>query len=204
MLSLLRRWGAEVLPSNSRARRRQASSPPQGPPASRPVGGLRTFRECFGTGIKILGSLHPQSEQPPATSASFFVSEGEGMRGRKVQARTPSSKCQGRAVAFSRSAVREACRLRRFAWGRPGAKGRVSEQVRHTTFVTVPPRYGSAVVKPARYSSTPCDLSTSVRSSPCVRSRSRIAAVRTRLQGHKVFRAGRIRPSRPLAQSVSG
>ena len=51
--------------------------------------------------------------------------------------------------------MRGVCRLRRFAWGRPGAKGRVSEQVRHTTFVTVPPRYGFAVVKPGRYSSRP-------------------------------------------------
>ena len=99
--------------------------------------------------------------------------------------------------------MRAVCRLRRFAWGRPGAKGRVSEQVRHTTFVPVPPRYGFAVFIPACYSSTPCALYTCVRSSPCVRIRSRIAAVRTRLQGHKVFRAGRIRPSRPLAQTVS-
>lgn len=50
-------------------------------------------------------------------------------------------------------------------------------------------------VKPGRNSSTPCDLSNSVRSSPCVRYRSRSAAVRTRLQGHKVFRAPRKRPS---------
>ena len=31
----------------------------------------------------------------------------------------------------------------------------VSEQVRHTTFVTVPPRYGFAVIKPGRYSYKP-------------------------------------------------
>ena len=41
---------------------------------------------------------------------------------------------------ISHREVRESCRLRRFAWGRPGTKGRVSEQVCHTTFVTVPPR----------------------------------------------------------------
>ena len=56
---------------------------------------------------------------------------------------------------------------------------------------------------PVCYSSTPCDLSTSVRSSPCVSYRSRNAAVRTRLQGHKVFRAAGMRSFGPLAQTVS-
>ena len=41
--------------------------------------------------------------------------------------------------------MRGSCRRRRFAWGRPGTKGRVSERVCHTAFGTVPPRYGSAV-----------------------------------------------------------
>ena len=44
MLRTLRQCSAEVRPSNSRVRRRRTSSPPQGPPASRPVGGLRTLR----------------------------------------------------------------------------------------------------------------------------------------------------------------
>ena len=56
---------------------------------------------------------------------------------------------------------------------------------------------------PVCCSSTPCDLSTSVRSSPCVRIRSRNAVVRTRLQGHKVFRAAGKRPFGPLAQTAS-
>ena len=42
--------------------------------------------------------------------------------------------------AESLSAMRAVCRLNRFARGRSGAKGGVAEQVRHTTFVTVPPR----------------------------------------------------------------
>ena len=37
-------------------------------------------------------------------------------------------------------AVRRSCRLNRFARGRPGTKGRVSERVCHTAFGTVPPR----------------------------------------------------------------
>ena len=75
MLRTLRRQGAKVLPSNSRVRRRRTSSPPQGPPASRPVGGLRTFRDLRGSDIKIRAALHPQSAQPPATSALMLVSE---------------------------------------------------------------------------------------------------------------------------------
>ena len=53
----------------------------------------------------------------------------------------------------------EVCRLRRFAWGRPGTSSRVSGRACHTTSGTVPPRYGSAVLSPACYSSTPCVLS---------------------------------------------
>ena len=60
--------------------------------------------------------------------------------GAKCRTVEPSSRCEGRKLAGGVSAVREACRLRRFAWGRPGTKGRVSERVCHTTFVTVPPR----------------------------------------------------------------
>ena len=61
----------------------------------------------------------------------------------------------------------------------------------------------SAWFIPGRYSSTPCAFSTSVRSPPNVRYRSRCAAVRTRLQSHKVFRAAGMRSFGPLAQTVS-
>ena len=66
--------------------------------------------------------------------------------GAKCSTVGPSSRFDRLRLAESVSAVRAVCRLRRFAWGRPGTKGRVPEQVRHTTFVTVPPRYGFAVV----------------------------------------------------------
>ena len=46
MLRTLRHQGAKVLPSNSRVRRRQTSSSPQGPPGPRPVGELRTLRDA--------------------------------------------------------------------------------------------------------------------------------------------------------------
>ena len=113
MLSLLRQCGAEVLPSNSRVRRRRTSSPPQGPPASRPVGGLRTFRDLRGSDIKIRAALHPQSAQPPATSAWWLVSKKGGMRGRKVPVRGPSVLCEIRALACSLSAMRGVRRLMR-------------------------------------------------------------------------------------------
>jgi len=48
MLRTLRRQGAEVIPSNSRVRRRRTSGPLQGPPASRPVRGPRTLRILRG------------------------------------------------------------------------------------------------------------------------------------------------------------
>lgn len=51
------------------------------------------------------------------------------------------------------------CRLRRFAWGRPGTSSRVAGRACHTTSGTVPPRYGSAVLIPACYSSRPCVFS---------------------------------------------
>lgn len=74
--------GAKVLPSNSRVRRRRTSSPPQGPPGPRPVGGLRTLRvhqgkdsarirgrkvQHRGTGIKIRRTA---SRWKPQCSAS--------------------------------------------------------------------------------------------------------------------------------------
>ena len=117
MLRTLRRQGAKVLPSNSRVRRRRTSSPPQGPPASRPVGGLRTFRDLRGSDINIQAALHPQSAQPPATSAWCPVSKEEGMRGRKVPSRGPSVLCEGRVLACSLSAVRRVRRLMRHRRG---------------------------------------------------------------------------------------
>ena len=130
MLRKLPRQGAKVSPSNSRVRRRRTSSPPQGPPRNQSVGGLRTLR-------------------------ILRISVSARIRGRKVQPRAPSVQLDRPELAGSLSAVREVRRLNRFARGRPAAKGRVPEQVRHTAFVTVPPRYGSAVVQPGRYSSTP-------------------------------------------------
>ena len=50
-------------------------------------------------------------------------------------------------------------RLRRFAWGRPGTSSRVAGRACHTTSGTVPPRYGSAALSPACYSSRPCVFS---------------------------------------------
>ena len=107
MLRTLRRQGAKVLPSNSRARRRQTSGPLQGPPASRPVRGPRTLRSLVSTSVGIPAALHPPAAQPPATSAWKLVSEEEGMPGRKVPVRAPSALLHRPSLAGSLSAVRE-------------------------------------------------------------------------------------------------
>ena len=107
MLRTLRRQGAKVLPSNSRARRRQTSGPLQGPPASRPVRGPRTLRSLVSASVGIPAALHPPAAQPPATSAWKLVSEEEGMPGRKVPVRAPSLLLHRPEPAGSLSAVRE-------------------------------------------------------------------------------------------------
>ena len=106
MLRTLRQCSAEVRPSNSRVRRRRTSSPPQGPPASRPVGGLRTLRSLVSASVGIPAALHPPAAQPPATSAWKLVSEEEGMPGRKVPVRAPSELLHRPSPAGSLSAVR--------------------------------------------------------------------------------------------------
>ena len=87
-----------------------------------------------------------------ASFVSASVPEFEGAKCRHAQrqwnARVWSP--QGAIVQCKESAA-----LCSTAAGRPGAKGRVSVQDRHTTFVPVPPRYGFAVVQPGRYSSRP-------------------------------------------------
>ncbi len=111
MLRLLRRWGARALPSNSRARRRQAGSPLQGPPGTRPVRGLRTLRSVVSASVPIPPALHPLSAQPPATSALMLVSRIGGVRGRKVPVRRTIVLLDRQEPAGNVSAVRGACRL---------------------------------------------------------------------------------------------
>ena len=102
MLRTLRRQGTKVLPSNSRARRRQTSGPLQGLPASKPVRGPRTLRSLVSASVGIPAALHPS-----ATSAWKLVSEEEGMPGRKVPVRVPSVLLHRPSPAGSLSAVRE-------------------------------------------------------------------------------------------------
>ena len=106
MLRTLRRQGAKVLPSNSRARRRQTSGPLQGLPASKPVRGPRTLRSLVSASVGIPAALHPPAAQPPATSAWKLVSKEEGMPGRKVPVRAPSLLLHRPSLAGSLSAVR--------------------------------------------------------------------------------------------------
>ena len=144
MLSLLRRWGAEVIPSNSRARRRRTSSPPQGPPASRPVGGLHTLRSFVEPASRIPAPLRQSSQAAGAlettASAPFFDRNVSGMRRRKVQGTNTVSKLR-RAPSLSASVQCEkSAALCSAAAGRPGTSSRVAGQACHTTSGTVPPR----------------------------------------------------------------
>lgn len=106
MLRTLRRQGAKVLPSNSRARRRQTSGPLQGPPASRPVRGPHTLRSLVSASVSIPAALHPPAAMPPATSAWKLVSKEEGMPGRKVPVRRTSVPLDRPEPAGRLSAVR--------------------------------------------------------------------------------------------------
>ena len=99
----------------SRARRRRTGSPPQGPPASRPVGGLRTLRSFVEPASRIPAPLRQSSQAAGAlettASAPFFDRDVSGMRGRKVQGTNTVSKLRRASLAFSLSAVREVRRL---------------------------------------------------------------------------------------------
>lgn len=141
MLRTLRRQDAKVLPSNSRVRRRRTSSPPQGPPASRPVGGLRTLRILRGNVNASSGSAPPTCGnaardfrfEARIRRKEVFVGAKCNHAYRQCCARVGSP--QGTLVLCEQ--VR---RLNRSARGRPGTSSRVSQQVRHTTSGTVPPR----------------------------------------------------------------
>ena len=156
MLSLLRRWGAKAFPSNSRARQRQAGSPLQGPPGTRPVRGLRTLRSFVSASVPIPPALHPLSAQPPATSALRLVSRIGGVRGRKVP---PRRAVVQRAQHLPHSAsvqCEHPAALGSSAAGSARHQKPAVRQAGQLAFEAVPPRYGFAVVIPGRNSSRPC------------------------------------------------
>ena len=105
----------------SRARRRRTGSPPQGPPASRPVGGLRTLRPFVEPASRIPAPLRQSSQAAGAlettASAPFFDRDVSGMRGRKVQGTNTVSKLRRASLAFSLSTVREVRRLMQHSCG---------------------------------------------------------------------------------------
>ena len=165
MLRTLRRQGARAFPSNSRARRRQERDWRQWPVRHRPFSS-----PAPGRGIGAPISPIPLHRRRSESASSILHRHLPHQPGISASILPPyAAPLLGRSVCDS-------------LW--PGKPSTKSQE---------PPLQGR--VKPGRNSSTPCDLSTSVRSSPCVRYRSRNAAVRTRLQGHKVFRAPRKRPS---------
>ena len=159
MLSTLRQGVASLLPSNSRARRRQESGPAQGPPGTQSVTGPRTSRGLRASRISIRVPL--RQSYPPLTLwiplpplRSPYQRVG-GMRGREVPPRTAVVRL-ARHLPHSASVQHEhPAALRSSAAGSllavtPLPPQAPSEESRPST-----PRYGFAVVKPGRYSSRP-------------------------------------------------
>ena len=156
MLRTLRRQGAKVLPSNSRVRRRRTSSPPQGPPASRPVGGLRTLRILRGNVSASSGSA------PPAVgiAARDFRFEAR-IRIKEVFVGAKCNHAYRQCCAMVRSPLEASVQCEQSSALRTSGAGSFQavtplppqapeEESRPST-----PRYGFAVLIPACYSSTP-------------------------------------------------
>ena len=182
MLRTLRQCGAEVLPSNSRVRRRRTSSPPQGPPASRPVGGLRTLR-ILRENVSASSGRAPPAVGIAARDFRFearirmnevFVGAKCNHAYRQCYSRVRSP--QEASVQCGQSSALRSSAAGSFQAVTPLPPQAPSEESRPST-----PRYGSAVFIPACYSSTPPP--------------GRIPP--------EVFRAGRGQAFRLLAQTVS-
>ena len=143
MLRRLPHQDAKVLPSNSRVRRRRTSSPPQGPPGPRPVGGLRTLRVHQGN-----------------VSASI--------RGRKVQPRRASSRCEGRKPACSLCGIRAVRRLTHLrCWVVPGRdSSSCAGSGRRVPSLHSKVEFNLAAIPPGLVSFPPCARS-SLRCGPC-------------------------------------
>ena len=143
MLRRLPHQDAKVLPSNSRVWRRRTSSPPQGPPRNQSVGGLRTLRVHQGNG-----------------SAKI--------RGRKVQPRRASSRCEGRKPACSLCGIRAVRRLTHLrCWVVPGRDSSSSaSSVRRVPSLHSAVEFNLAAIPPGLVSFPPCARS-SLRCGPC-------------------------------------
>ena len=183
MLRTLRQCGAEVLPSNSRVRRRRTSGPLQGPPASRPVRGPRTLRILRGNISASSGSAPPTCGNAARdfrfealiTIKKEFVGAKCNHAYRQCYARVGSP--LGAVVLCEQSSALRTSGAGSLQAVTPLPPQAPSEESRPST-----PRYGFAVFIPACYSSAPLP--------------GRIPP--------EVFRAGRRQPFRLLAQTKSG
>ena len=158
MLSTLRQRVASVLPSNSRARRRQErSSLREGttPPLRRSLRTLRVF-----VGPSVLCQPHSRSRllrrlRRPLRPLLSSMFRAAGVRGRKVPPRGPSVPCEGHHSPSVSVVCGHPAALRSSAAGSLPLRKSAVPQASQLTSSAPAPRYGFAVVIPGRYSSTP-------------------------------------------------
>ena len=156
----------------ARSRRRQESGPAQGPPGTQSVAGPRTLRIFVETAVhrqprsscRLLRKL--RRPQLPLRSPRGGVGN---IRGRKVQPRRATVLLERHhphsvSVLCGHPAALRSCAAGSLSLRKPAVGHSPPARLLRSA-----PRYGFAVVIPGRYSSRPCAISVSVRSSPCVR-----------------------------------
>ena len=136
----------------------------------------------------------------PLLSSMFRAA---GVRGRKVPPRGPSVPCEGHHSPSVSVVCGHPAALRSSAAGSLPLRKSAVPQASQLTSSAPAPRYGFAVVIPGRNSSRPFRRSTCARSSHLRQLKLPQCSGPCSFRDRKAFRAGRIRPSRPLAQTVS-
>ena len=125
------------------------------------------------------------------------------IRGRKVQPRRAAVLLNRHHPHSASVLCGHPAALRNSAAGSLPLRKSAVPQASQLTSSAPAPRYGFAVVIPGRNSSRPFRRSTCARSSHLRQLKLPQCSGPCSFRDRKAFRAGRIRPSRPLAQTVS-
>ena len=152
--------------------------------------------------VPLLSSSPPQAPET-TTSATFIEESSVGIRGRKVPPRRAAVFLDRHLPHSASVQCEHPAALRSSAAGSFQAVTPLPPQAPEEESRPSTPRYGFAVVIPARYSSRPFRRSTCARSSLWPSLTLWPSSGPCSFRDGKAFRAGRIRPSRPLAQTVS-